>query len=251
MQQPETQLVYWAPSRVRFNLTLILAVAVILFGLYQLVTDLRAGDPPPVETPAPAQTPGGQAEQPEQSEQPRRSGGGAYLLIIVGLGVGGYSWLTGPRQYRVYSDALVIMFGTPRSRQLHFSQIREVVSDRGFMGDPLRVYTSNRRRIAIQVRDPETFQQYLQSALDEFRRAHPEFAPPPMEDDAAGSGEASASADVVDSTAAEPADPPFTADETEDSGSSGGDRPSRSSRRRSLRDEDYDSNRDDSKPRFS
>ena len=248
MQQPETQLVYWAPSRVRFNLTLILAGAVILFGLYQLVMDLRAGDPPPVETPAPAQTPGGEAEQPEQ---PRRSGGGSYLLIIVGLGVGGYSWLTGPRQYRIYSDALVIMFGTPRSRQLHFSQIRDVVNDRGFMGDPLRVYTINRRRIAIQVRDPETFQQYLQSALDEFRRAHPEFAPPLGEDDAAGSGQASASADVVDSTAAEPADPPFTADETQNPGSSDGDSPSRGSRRRSLRDEGYDSNRDDSKPRFS
>ena len=248
MQQPETQLVYWAPSRVRFNLTLILAGAVILFGLYQLVMDLRAGDPPPVETPAAGQTTGGEAEQ---SEQPRRSGGGSYLLIIVGLGVGGYSWLTGPRQYRIYSDALVIMFGTPRSRQLHFSQIRDVVNDRGFMGDPLRVYTINRRRIAIQVRDPETFQQYLQSALDEFRRAHPEFAPPPTEDDAAGSGEASASADVVDSTAAEPADPPFTADETENSESPDDDRPSRGSRRRSLRDEGYDSNRDDSKPRFS
>ena len=248
MQQPETQLVYWAPSRVRFNLTLILAVGVILFGLYQFVMDSRAGDPPPVETPAPSQTPGEEAEQPEQ---PRRSGGGSYLLIIVGLGVGGYSWLTGPRQYRIYSDALVIMFGTPRSRQLHFSQIRDVVNDRGFMGDPLRVYTINRRRIAIQVRDPETFRQYLQSALDEFRRAHPEFAPPLEEDDAAGPGQASASADVVDSTAAEPPDPPFTADETENPGSSDGDSPSRGSRRRSLRDEGYDSNRDDSKPRFS
>jgi hypothetical protein len=251
MQQAETQLIHWAPSRVRFNLTLILAAAVILFGIASMI-----GINPLSNRGGPTAADEAQQGQPEGTEgqQSQQTGGGdrsALLLIIVGIGVGAYSWLTSPRQYRIYSDALVIMFGTPRSRQLHFSQIRDVVNDRGFMGDPLRVYTSNRRRIAIQVRDPETFQQYLQSALDEFRRAHPEFAPPPMEDDAAGSGEASASADVVDSTAAEPADPPFTADETENSGSSDGDSPGRGSRRRSLRDEGYDSNPDDSKPRFS
>ena len=35
MQQPETTLIYWAPSRVRFNLTLILAAVVIVLGLLQ------------------------------------------------------------------------------------------------------------------------------------------------------------------------------------------------------------------------
>ena len=195
MQQPETTLIYWAPSRVRFNLTLILAAAVILFGLYQLFTDARRGDDVPVEPAAQTQGSGGESETPA----PRRSGGsGAWLLIVVGLGVGAYSWLTSPRQYRVYSDALIIMFGTPRRRTIHFSDIREVVSDRGFMGDPLRVYTMNRRRIPLQVREPEEMHRYLDGALADFRRAYPQYAPPPEEPDPN-----QAAPDVVESTAAD------------------------------------------------
>lgn len=193
MQQPETTLIYWAPSRVRFNLTLILAAAVILFGLYQLFMDARSGDDVPAE-PAPQtqESSGGEGE----TSSPTRSGGsGAWLLIVVGLGVGGYSWLTSPRQYRVYSDALIIMYGMPRRRTIHFSDIREVVSDRGFMGDPLRVYTMNRRRVPLQVREPEEMHRYLDGALAEFRRAYPQYAPPPEETDPS-----QADSGVVDST---------------------------------------------------
>ena len=264
MQQAETQLIYWAPSRIRFNLTLILAAAVILFGVYQMFTSGGAGDPPPAET--------GQAQegQPgadgEVQKSGRGSGGGSWLLIVVGIGVGAYSWLTSPRQYRIYSDALVIMFGTPRNRSVHFSQIQEAVNDRGFMGDPLRVYTINRRRIAIQVRDPEEFHAHLESAMAEFRRAYPQFAPPPREDDdgAAAADQTEAPFDVVDSSAAEtelvdspPADAEGGDDQTPDAGSGdagSGDADSsrsRGSQRRSLRDDGYDSNRDDERPRFS
>ena len=268
MQQSETQLIYWSPSRVRFNLTLILAAAVILFGLYQLFfTNPGGGDDAPAEGTAPAN---GEAAADQQSGG--RSSNGSWLLIIVGLGVGGYSWLTGPRQYRVYSDALVIMYGMPRSRQIHFSQIREAVNDRGFMGDPLRVYTSNRRRIAIQVREPEEFHRYLQGALDEYWRAYPEHAPPPREEDEAGSGGSGSSsgsgemarpADVVDSAATDPPDaPPFTPEADADAAAPDDDAPTRRTRRRSLRDDSgssnggssdggYDSNTDDSRPRFS
>ena len=199
MQQPETTLIYWAPSRVRFNLTLILAAAVILFGLYQMFTDARRGDDVPAETAAQTEQSGGEAETPA----PSRSGGsGAWLLIVVGLGVGAYSWLTSPRQYRVYSDALIIMFGTPRRRTIHFSDIREVVSDRGFMGDPLRVYTMNRRRIPLQVREPEEMHRYLDSALADFRRAYPQYAPPPEEPEPGHEAP-----DVVESTSTDGAQP--------------------------------------------
>ncbi len=270
MQQSETQLIYWSPSRVRFNLTLILAAAVILFGLYQYFFT-GGGDEVPAE--GTAQTAEGETAD---SQQTRGRSNNAWLLIIVGLGVGGYSWLTGPRQYRVYSDALVIMYGMPRSRQIHFSQIREAVNDRGFMGDPLRVYTSNRRRIAIQVREPEEFHRYLQGALDEYWRAYPEHAPPPREEDEAGSGGSGSSsgsgemarpADVVESAAADPPDapaPPFTPEADADAAAPDDDAPTRRTRRRSLRDDSgsssgnggssdggYDSNTDDSRPRFS
>jgi hypothetical protein len=258
MQQGETQVIYWAPSRVRFNLTLILAVAVILFGVYQLVFTGGGGDGATNESQSAT---GSEQTQPaageEQQSSGRSGGGGSWLLIVVGLGVGAYSWLTGPRQYRVYSDALVIMYGTPRSRQIHFSQLREVVNDRGFMGDPLRVYTSNRRRIPIQVREPEEFHRYLQSALDEFRRNFPEYAPQP-EDGEGESGQSASSAQVVDSTTWEPPsetedadasadqpDPPYSGPSSEPEG-----RPRRRSLRDDGRNDGYDSNADDARPPF-
>ena len=71
MQQPETTLIYWAPSRVRFNLTLILAAAVILFGLYQLFTDARRGDDVPPEPAVQTEQSNSESETPE----PSRSGG--------------------------------------------------------------------------------------------------------------------------------------------------------------------------------
>ena len=253
MQQPETTLIYWAPSRVRFNLTLILAAAVILFGLYQLFTDARRGDDVPAEPAAQTQDAGGESETPA----PRRSGGsGAWLLIVVGLGVGAYSWLTSPRQYRVYSDALIIMFGTPRRRTIHFSDIREVVSDRGFMGDPLRVYTNNRRRIPLQVREPEEMHRYLDGALADFRRAYPQYAPPPEEPEPG-----QAAPDVVESTAADGAQPtggvaaePAPTENVEPEPDPAPERSPRS-RRRSLRDDvppaDDDAGSNDRPPRFS
>ena len=238
MQQPETTLIYWAPSRVRFNLTLILAAAVILFGLYQLFMDARSGDDVPAETAAQVGSQG-EGETPASN---RGGGSGAWLLILVGLGVGAYSWLTSPRQYRVYSDALIIMMGTPRRRTIHFSDIREVANDRGFMGDPLRVYTVNRRRIPLQVREPEEMHRYLESALADFRRANPQYAPPPEP----ASDEQPSDVDVVDVPSTGPSGSPDTVSETTPGETADapaspppGPAPERSprSRRRSLRDD--------------
>ena len=251
MQQPETTLIYWAPSRVRFNLTLILALVVIVLGLLQAAGfDPLAAACSPRSSSENAATSGG--AQPEGSSPANESTnrGSAWLLVIVGLGVGAYSWLTSPRQYRVYSDALIIMFGMPRRRMIHFSDIREVVLDRGFMGDPLRVYTNNRRRIPLQVREPEEMHRYLDGACKDFWRANPQYAPQPDEE-----GEEGSAPDVVESTAtdtngtapeAQPEPTPDTSDE---------EAPERSprSRRRSLRDDATDdgSSGDDSRPRFS
>lgn len=185
MQQPETTLIYWVPSRVRFNLTLILAAVVMLMGLFQVATGenpLGAVCNPAANTESTAPSGGDQTNgtEPATTSSDRNSG---WLLLLVGLAVGAYSWLTSPRQYRVYSDRLAIMFGMPRSRTIHFSDIREVVLDRGFMGDPLRVYTTNRRRVPVQVREPEEMHRYLDSAVKDFWRDNPEYAPPPSDED--------------------------------------------------------------------
>ena len=247
MQQPETTLIYWAPSRVRFNLTLILAAVVIVLGLLQAAgfDPLAAACSPRTSSEPAAQTEGASPEGGDNAASTNR--GSAWLLVIVGLGVGAYSWLTSPRQYRVYSDALIIMFGMPRQRTIHFSDIREVVLDRGFMGDPLRVYTVNRRRIPLQVREPEEMHRYLDGAVKDFWRANPQYAPQPDED-----GEGGGASDVVESTVtdgSEPAEEPqaeTTADAAEDA-------PERSprSRRRSLRDDANEAGDEESPPRFS
>lgn len=248
MQQPETTLIYWAPSRVRFNLTLILAVVVVALGVLQYVgiDPLGAVCSPPAARES-TETGDGATAGPAEPEQSTNRNS-ALLLVLVGLGVGAYSWLTSPRQYRVYSDALVIMFGMPRQRTIHFSDIREVVLDRGFMGDPLRVYTVNRRRIPLQVREPEEMHRYLDSSVKDFWRANPQYAPQPDEE-----GEGGPATDVVESTAADvngtggDVQPESSADIQTD------EAPERSprSRRRSLRDDSDDGGGGESPPRFS
>ena len=255
MQQPETTLIYWAPSRVRFNLTLILAAVVIVLGLLQAAgfDPLAAACSPRASSESGATTEGNQGEGSAPANESTNRGS-AWLLVIVGLGVGAYSWLTSPRQYRVYSDALIIMFGTPRRRTIHFSDIREVVLDRGFMGDPLRVYTVNRRRIPLQVREPEEMHRYLDGAVKDFWRANPQYAPQPDEE-----GEGSDTPDVVESAVADDGDQgaePRT-ETTPDSASDDPPRRSPRSRRRSLRDDGDDGGGGDdggdgeSRPRFS
>ena len=232
MQQPETTLIYWAPSRVRFNLTLILAAVVIVLGLLQAAgfDPLAAACSPRTDTESAAPSENGQTESNEPANT-SSGGGGAWLLIIVGLGVGAYSWLTSPRQYRVYSDALIIMFGMPRRRTIHFSDIGEVVLDRGFMGDPLRVYTTNRRRVPVQVREPEEMHRYLDSAVKDFWRDNPQYAPPPNDED----GDDGAS-DVVESTVADADTAQSDAESTSDTAPQGSPR----SRRRDLGDDDQE-----------
>ena len=259
MQQSETQLIYWAPSRIRFNLTLILAAVVIALGVLQMVgldpVSTLCG-PRPAAAPE-QQTPGAAPSAEGEAPAPTRGSGNAWLLIIVGLGVGAYSWLTSPRQYRVYPDALVIMYGMPRNRRLHFSQIREVANDRNFMGDPLRVYTSNRRRIPIQVHEPDAFYDYLEPALNDFRRRNPEYMPPPEPQTPAGAPSEPVDADIVDAPAADttPATPSETPPPAADNAPPRANDSGRSRRRRrSLRGDDgdgYDSNTDDTPPRFS
>ena len=238
-QQDGNTLIYWAPSRVRFNLTLILAGVVILFGLYQMffAGSFGQGDEPADAT---------QQEQVSGEGENQSNRGGNFnsmLLIVVGLGVGAYSWLTSPRQYRVYGDALMIMFGTPRRRTIHFRDIREVVNDRGPMGDPLRVYTNNRRRIPIQVREPEEMHRYLDQALADFRRDNPQYAPPPPEPEGEMPADtAAASADAGPATATGNGDR-NDAGRPESSPQTAGELPPRNrpARRRSLRDDGDDS----------
>lgn len=136
MEQPQKQLIYWDKHRIPFNFTVIFALGVAVFGIFQW----------------------------------------APVLIFAGLGIGAYSWLTNPRQYRVYPDALMIYFGTPRRRVIPFGEISHLEMRQMNTPDRLLVWLINGRRVSLVVRGPEAFQEQLQKALDEFKQQNPELS---------------------------------------------------------------------------
>ena len=133
MEQPSNQPIHWDQHRGSINVTLILSVAVVALGLYNFY-----------------QT-------------------GEFLLIIVGLAVASFTWLTNPRQYWIYSDALVIVYGRPRIRTIPFTNVSHVELLSLPIGNRLRVRLVNGRAVMLQARDAETFQDKLEGALNSYR----------------------------------------------------------------------------------
>jgi hypothetical protein len=148
------QPLYQAKHRIPVNLTLILALGVAAYGVF---VALRGGE----------------------------AAGEGGRLVLVGLLVAAILWFTSPRQYRIYSGSLVVVYGTPRVRVIPFQKISHLEMLRLMIGDRLRVRMAeplamrlfDRRRVILELRDPETFHNQLQAALDEFRRTHPELEP--------------------------------------------------------------------------
>ena len=133
VEQPQNQPIYWDSHRGTINLTLILSLAVVVLGLFQF---LRDGEP---------------------------------TLMIIGLGVAGFTWFTNAKQYWIYSDALVIVYGRPRVKAIPFSQISHVELLSLPMGDRLRVRLVRGRGVMLQARDCEAFQDRLESAMNDYQ----------------------------------------------------------------------------------
>jgi hypothetical protein len=96
------------------------------------------------------------------------------VLVVVGLGVAAFNWLSTPREYQIYQDTLVIAYGKPRVRVIPFERISgspEVL--RLVVGDRLRLQLVNGKRVIFQTRDLPTFHDRLAEALSSFRRDHP------------------------------------------------------------------------------
>lgn len=99
---------------------------------------------------------------------------GGLLALVVGVGMAAYNWFTTPRHYEIYQDALVIAYGVPRVRAIRFGDIATLEVLSLIIGARLRVHLVNRRRLILQMRDPQTFHDRLQEALSNFRLSHPE-----------------------------------------------------------------------------
>ncbi len=140
MEQPQNQPIYWDKHRIPINLTVIFAIFVAAYGLYSWI----------------------------QTNQP--------LLLFAGLAVGVYSWLTNPRQYWIYPDALVVVYGKPRTRVIPFTNVSHVEMRTQATPDRLRAALHRGRNLVLMVRDPDAFNEQLQKALDDYRGLHPELS---------------------------------------------------------------------------
>ena len=143
MQQTRNQPLYAAKDRVPFNLTLILALGIAAWGFLGMFEII----PPP---------------------------GNPTMIIVLGIGVSAYTWLFTPREYLVYSDSLCVVYGRPRVKVMHFSNIAMVEMGSLATMDQLRIRPVKGRRQSVRVRDPEAFFDELEAALNSYRVAHPE-----------------------------------------------------------------------------
>ncbi len=93
---------------------------------------------------------------------------GQPVLFVLGIGVAIYSWLTNPKQYLIYRDALVIIYGRPRIKSYPFQEISHLETLSLPMGERLRVRMVNGRRLLLLTKDTDTFRTRLDEALDAF-----------------------------------------------------------------------------------
>ena len=155
--------IHWDNHRVPMNFTLVLSMVIAIFGLL--------------------------------TNQP--------VLFVVGMALAAYTWLTRPRRYVIYVDALVVQFGPPRVKILSFSQISHVELLSLPIGDRLRVVTLNGRRTMIMARDLDTFREKLDTALESYQREGEGSEQHPRRDDHPAALEQSPEAtqdDAVDTT---------------------------------------------------
>ena len=129
MQPPQREPIHWDNHRGSVNITLILALGVVVIGLFSQETQ----------------------------------------FVVIGLAVGAYSWFTNPTRYFIYSDSLVVVYGRPRVRAIPFTEISHVEMLSLPIGNRLRVRLMNGRRVMLTARDSETFFDRLDEALNSFR----------------------------------------------------------------------------------
>lgn len=126
--------IYWDKHRRPVNLTLFLSLGVAVLGMIQ--QDIR--------------------------------------LVFLGLAVTGWTWFTSPKHYLIFPDSLVIMYGTPRRRVIHFRNVSHIeLLSLPPVGDRLRVVLLNNKRVMLMARDSEAFHNQLEEALTKFNDSGP------------------------------------------------------------------------------
>ena len=91
-----------------------------------------------------------------------------YLLTALGLAMAAYSWLTTPRQYLLYRDRMMIMYGMPRTRVISFAEISHAELLAMPFGERLRLRMVAGNRMMLMMRDPSAFLGHLEDALARY-----------------------------------------------------------------------------------
>ena len=129
MAQQNENPIYWDQHATKWNLTLIFSLVVIVLGFIM---------------------------------------SGGFLLIILGAVMAAYSWLTTPRQFLLYRDSMVIVYGMPRTRHISFAEISHVELLALPFGERLRIRMMSGSRMMLMMRDPGAFRAHLEDALAQY-----------------------------------------------------------------------------------
>ena len=130
--QQEDQQLHWDRHGSSFNFTLMLSLAIAVIGIL--------------------------------TQEP--------FVVVVGLAVAAFSWLTTPGQYMLYPDRLVIVYGRPRVRHVLFQDISEVQMLKFAFGARLLVRLQKGSRVLIQPKDAEQFEVRFKGALESYISEH-------------------------------------------------------------------------------
>ena len=129
MAQERDNPIYWDQHATKWNLTLIFSLVVIVLGFIM---------------------------------------SGGLLLVVLGVVMGAYSWLTTPRQFLLYRDSLVVVYGMPRTRLISFAEISHVELLALPFGERLRIRMMSGSRMMLMMRDPGAFRAHLEDALAQY-----------------------------------------------------------------------------------
>ena len=133
-QQPEEQPLHWDKPKSKYNLTLIFSLVVAVIGLAT----------------------------------------GATFLLILGLIGAGMNWFTTAKQYMIYKNALVVMYGRPRVKVIPYPDISHLEMLVMPTGNRLRVRLVSGKRLVVTVSDIDEFRARLDDALEKFNGTYGE-----------------------------------------------------------------------------
>jgi hypothetical protein len=91
--------------------------------------------------------------------------GDSAFALVIGLVLAGSHWFFVPREYKVYSEHLVVTYGRPRTLPVPYGNIVSVDVLIHPFGTELRIRRSRGRNLHLQPLNPKQFHQSLEDAL--------------------------------------------------------------------------------------